>query len=56
MTLTKYGVLCMEVYDISKPIGGQYPDVPYYIKHLDKIGRRILEVMVGTGRLLVCRV
>ncbi|MBD2534993.1 class I SAM-dependent methyltransferase [Nostoc flagelliforme FACHB-838] len=53
MTLTKYGALCTEVYDISKPIGGQYPDVPYYIKHLSKIGGRILEVMVGTGRLLI---
>ncbi|NDJ25531.1 methyltransferase domain-containing protein [Nostoc sp. B(2019)] len=53
MTLTKYGALCTEVYDITKPIGGQYSDVPYYIKHLSKIGGRILEVMVGTGRLLI---
>lgn len=53
MTLTTYGPLCTEVYNITKPISGHYPDVPYYIKHLDKIGGRILEVMVGTGRLLI---
>lgn len=51
--MTTYGPLCTEVYNITKPIGGYYPDVPYYIKHLDKIGGRILEVMVGTGRLLI---
>jgi ubiquinone/menaquinone biosynthesis C-methylase UbiE len=53
MALTAYGPLCTEVYDITKPIGGEYPDVPYYIKHLSKIGGRILEAMVGTGRLLI---
>lgn len=53
MTLTTYGPPCTEVYNITKPISGHYPDVPYYIKHLDKIGGRILEVMVGTGRLLI---
>lgn len=53
MTLTNYGSLCAEVYDITKPIGGQYPDVPYYIKHLSTIGGRILEAAVGTGRLLI---
>jgi len=53
MTLTTYGPLCTEVYKITKPISGQYPDVPYYIRHLSKIGGRILEVMVGTGRLLI---
>ena len=53
MTLTIYGTLCTEVYNITKPIGGEYPDVSYYIKHLSKIGGKILEVMVGTGRLLI---
>jgi ubiquinone/menaquinone biosynthesis C-methylase UbiE len=51
--ITTYGSLCAEVYDITKPIGGQYPDVPYYIRHLSKIGGRILEPAVGTGRLLI---
>ncbi|HEY9801684.1 MAG TPA: class I SAM-dependent methyltransferase [Leptolyngbyaceae cyanobacterium] len=53
MTLTTYGALCTEAYDITKPIGGTYPDVPYYIKHLSQIRGRILEAMVGTGRLLI---
>ncbi len=44
--ITTYGSLCAEVYDITKPIGGQYPDVPYYIRHLSKIGGRILEPAV----------
>ncbi|MEH1841046.1 MAG: class I SAM-dependent methyltransferase [Nostoc sp.] len=53
MTLTPYGPLCTEVYEITKPINRYYPDVPYYIKHLSSIGGRILEAMVGTGRLLI---
>lgn len=51
--ITHYGSLCAECYDITKPIGGNYPDVAYYIKHLSAIGGRILEAAVGTGRLLV---
>ncbi|MEA5566946.1 class I SAM-dependent methyltransferase [Anabaena sp. UHCC 0399] len=53
MTLTSYGTLCTEAYNITKPIGGAYRDIPYYIKHLSQIGGRILEAMVGTGRLLI---
>jgi len=53
MTLTIYGRLCTEVYEITKPIAGQYPDVPYLIKHLSQINGRILEAMAGTGRLLI---
>jgi len=41
------------VYELTKPVGGKYSDVPYFIQHLSKIGGRILEGMVGTGRLLV---
>lgn len=52
MTLTTYG-MCTEVYEITKPIGGEYPDVLYFIQHLSQIGGRILEGMVGTGRLLI---
>jgi SAM-dependent methyltransferase len=48
-----YGPLCAEMYDITKPVGGQYPDVPYYLRHLEAIGGRLLEACVGTGRLLV---
>lgn len=53
MTLTTYRSLCTEVYELTKPVGGKYPDVPYFIQHLSKIGGRILEGMVGTGRLLI---
>lgn len=53
MTLTTYRSLCTEVYELTKPVGGEYPDVPYFIQHLSKIGGRILEGMVGTGRLLI---
>ncbi|MEH2243187.1 hypothetical protein [Nostoc sp.] len=53
MTLTAYGPLCTEVYEITKPIDRDYPDVRYYIRHLSSIGGRILEAMVGTGRLLI---
>ncbi|QIZ71066.1 class I SAM-dependent methyltransferase [Oxynema aestuarii] len=52
-----YGSLCAEYYDLTKPIARPYPDIAYYCKQLSKIdseiGSRILEVAVGTGRLLV---
>jgi len=53
MTLTTYGKLCTEVYELTKPVDGKYSDVPYFIQHLSKIGGRILEGMVGSGRLLI---
>jgi site-specific DNA-adenine methylase len=53
MTLAIYGNLCTEVYEITKPVGGKYADVPYFIQHLSQSGGRILEAMVGTGRLLI---
>lgn len=53
MTLTTYGNLCTEVYELTKPVGGEYPDVPYFIQHLSEIDGRILEGMVGTERLLI---
>ena len=53
MTIALYENLCTEVYQITKPVGRNYPDVPYFIKHLSKINGRILEAMVGTGRLLI---
>lgn len=48
-----YGKLCSEFYDLTKPVGGDYQDVDYYIRRLSNIGGRALEVAVGTGRLLV---
>src|SRR5687768_4171347 len=48
-----YGSLCAELYDLTKPVGGDYPDVPYYLRRLAPIGGRVLEAAVGTGRLLI---
>ena len=48
-----YGSLCSELYDLTKPVGGDYPDVPYYLRRLEAIGGPVLEAAVGTGRLLV---
>jgi len=48
-----YGALCSEMYDLTKPVGRQYPDVPYYLKRLAACGGQVLEAAVGTGRLLV---
>ena len=48
-----YGSLCSELYDLTKPVGGHYPDVSYYLRRLSAVGGRVLEAAVGTGRLLV---
>jgi SAM-dependent methyltransferase len=48
-----YGVLCSEVYDLTKPVDGTYPDVPYYLARLSAPVGAVLEAGVGTGRLLV---
>lgn len=51
--MERYGDLCSEVYDLTKPVGGDYPDVAYYEQRLGDIGGVSLEIAVGTGRLLV---
>ena len=51
--MTSYGPLCSEFYELDKPVGGEYPDVGYYLQRLREVGGRALEVAVGTGRLLV---
>jgi hypothetical protein len=51
--LNLYGNLCTEAHNITKPIDGNYPDVPYYVHHLFQISDRILETLVGIGRLLI---
>lgn len=51
--MERYGSLCSEVYDLTKPIGGDYLDIGYYARQLGHLGGRSLEVAVGTGRLLV---
>jgi|KBSSwiStaDraftv2_1062776.scaffolds.fasta_scaffold398305_2 hypothetical protein len=42
-----YGSLCSELYDLTKPVGGDYPDVPYYLRRLAAIGGPVLEAAVG---------
>ena len=41
-----HGSLCAEMYDLTKPIGGHYPDVPYYRQRLAAIGER---EVIGRG-------
>lgn len=53
MALTSYGRLCTEVYELTKPISGDYLDVAYLMQQLSLTRGRILEAMVGTGRLLI---
>jgi SAM-dependent methyltransferase len=51
-----YGDLCSEVYDLTKPVNRDYPDVGYYMRRLSQLGDagcRSLEVATGTGRLLI---
>jgi SAM-dependent methyltransferase len=52
-TDAQYGALSAEYYQLTKPIGGDYPDVPYYLRQLAKINGRVLEIGAGTGRLLI---
>src|SRR5690349_1136337 len=51
--LNEYGPLGAEFYNITKPIDADYPDTAYYIRQLKKIKGRVLELGVGTGRLLI---
>lgn len=48
-----YGSLASYFYDLTKPIDGDYPDVPYYLEHLSEGYQRILEIGAGTGRLCI---
>ncbi len=49
----KYGALSAEYYQFTKKVGGDYPDVEYYLQALKPIKGPILEVGAGTGRLLI---
>ncbi len=48
----RYWAMCTEVYDLDKP-PGSLPDVPFWIDRLAGTAGPVLEVGVGTGRLLV---
>lgn len=49
-----YGPLCTAVYDLTKPIGSSLNgDVDYYRERLSSIDGPILEIGVGTGRMMI---
>lgn len=49
-----YGPLCTEVYELTKPIGAALNgDIDYYEERLGATSGLILEVGVGSGRLLI---
>lgn len=53
MSLSSYGRLATEVYDITKPIGHSFGDVEFYLQRLKSCTGRVLEPAVGTGRVLI---
>ncbi|REE69547.1 methyltransferase family protein [Paenibacillus taihuensis] len=55
MTFSRYGALCTEVYDHTKKVGQSIGgDIEYYSQRLrDCGGGRLLEAMVGSGRIIV---
>jgi SAM-dependent methyltransferase len=53
MSLSSYGELATEAYDIDKPIGHSFGDVEFYLQRLKSCTGRVLEPAVGTGRVLI---
>lgn len=54
MSFSYYGELCTEVYDLTKKIGHSFGgDVEYYRDRLQSCNGKILEAMVGSGRVLI---
>ncbi|MCJ7842800.1 class I SAM-dependent methyltransferase [Lederbergia sp. NSJ-179] len=54
MSFSYYGELCTEVYDLTKKIGQSFNgDIEYYKDRLKPIKGRILEAMVGSGRVII---
>ena len=57
MSLSSYGKLATEVYDITKPVGQTFEGgdrrLEYYLGRLRSCTGRILEPAVGTGRMLI---
>ncbi|WP_048601953.1 class I SAM-dependent methyltransferase [Rubeoparvulum massiliense] len=50
---TSYSKLATAVYDLDKPLGHSFKDVEYYQERLRGMKKRILEVAVGSGRMLI---
>ncbi|XEC94311.1 class I SAM-dependent methyltransferase [Paenibacillus tarimensis] len=54
MSFSNYGQLCTEVYDLTKKIGQSIGgDIEYYREKLKHCKGRILEAMVGSGRVII---
>jgi SAM-dependent methyltransferase len=54
MSFTRYGELCTEVYDLTKKVGQSLGgDVEFYKGKLQNCKGRILEGMVGSGRVII---
>ncbi|WP_308639816.1 class I SAM-dependent methyltransferase [Paenibacillus silvisoli] len=54
MSFSHYGELCTEVYDLTKKIGQSLGgDIEYYRDKLMSCKGRILEAMVGSGRVII---
>lgn len=54
MSFSYYGELCTEVYDLTKKIGQSIGgDIEYYREKLKNCKGRILEAMVGSGRVII---
>lgn len=54
MSFSYYGELCTEVYDLTKKVGQSLDgDIEYYRERLKNCEGRILEAMVGSGRIMI---
>lgn len=54
MSFSYYGELCTEVYDLTKKVGQSLSgDIEYYRDRLKDCKGRILEAMVGSGRVII---
>ncbi|ACT01544.1 class I SAM-dependent methyltransferase [Paenibacillus sp. JDR-2] len=54
MSFSHYGELCTEVYDLTKKVGQSLSgDIEYYREKLKPCKGRILEAMVGSGRVII---
>ncbi|MBP3963837.1 class I SAM-dependent methyltransferase [Paenibacillus lignilyticus] len=54
MSYSYYGKLCTEVYDLTKRVGQSLDgDLEYYQARLSSCKGRILEAMVGSGRVII---
>jgi SAM-dependent methyltransferase len=53
MSLSAYGELATEVYDITKPIGHSFGDVEFYLQRLRSCTGPVLEPAAGTGRMMI---